>query len=244
MRFIHANGVFRIPKQKHKHIFRCEYVSCKTMKKYLLLFGLLSVILSLAGCATNRKLQAASILKQSGLEVTAVRLVGFELDKTLFPATASAGAFPNAQVLPLVQKLLQGELDKPLGQVHLQIVLRLQNRSQDTLWIDALQGEVSLDTLLTSPLSLVAPIVLKPGYTDALLLTEIPLDKRLFTLESAQTYAVRGVMSAALKSDGKRDDLEFNERKKIPAEAVQQFVQTAQKSLIEQILTNWVGSLL
>lgn len=215
------------------------------MKNKYLILVLLGATFWLVGCAANRKLQAASILKQCHMQIVAVTVNQFELSPDLFPESNDPkNPFPNAQVLPLVQKMLQGNLEQPLGSVHLQIELQIQNRGNDSLWVDSLQAQVQLDSLLQSPLRLLQPVVLGPGSHRAFVATSVPLDPKLFTLSSAKNYRIHGVMVAALEPDGPRMSLDFDEQKPIPQQALDTFLKNAQKDLIEQLLTQWVGTLL
>lgn len=215
------------------------------MKNKYLILGLAWVVLLLVGCAANRKLQAASILKQCHMQIAAVQVERFELSPDLFPESNDANnPFPNAQVLPLVQKMLEGQLEQPLGFVHLRIEMQIDNQSEDSLWVDSLEAQVQLDSLLQSPLRLLHPVVLGPGSHRAMVATSVPLDPKLFTLSSAKNYRIFGVMVAALQPEGSRMSLDFDEKKPIPQEALDSFLKNAQKDLIQQLLTQWVGTLL
>jgi len=214
------------------------------MKQWILLMVVALAVLS--GCSANRKLQAAGILRQCKAEIVAVELDSYTLDSTLFPALhgKSTEALPNANVLPLVQKLLNGELERPLGVATLLVRLRVQSQSPDTLWIDSLEGVLSLDTLMSSPVNLAKPVLLHKGANEVVVAARLDLSPRLFALARAREYGIRGVAHAALKSDGKRVELEFDEKRPLPKDQVDQLLKTARQSLIEQVVSSWAKSIM
>jgi hypothetical protein len=213
------------------------------MRKWILV---LVCLVALGGCSANRKLQAASIVRQCKADISKVELGEFKLDSLLFPSQKGgrAEAFPNANVLPLVQKLMNGELERPLGEIRLDLTLRVENRSKDSLWIDALDGTVALDTLLTTPLRLTRPVLLLPGVSEAPLQIRLPVDQRLFALESVKNYRLRGVARAALEANGQRVELEFDETKKLDSATVKSYMDAAKQAVVEQVLTGWAQSLM
>ena len=198
------------------------------------------------GCSAGRKMQAASILKQCKAEITGVSLQDIELDSLLFPALhgKSKDLLPNAAVLPMVQKLLNGQMERPLGVARLRITLQVRNASPDSLWLDALDGELALDTLLRTPLHMSAPALLKPGASELQVDASVPLDQKLFALSSVRQYRLSGMATAALQSDGSRVELEFDEKRPLPKEQVDQMLQSAKQALIEQVVSSWASSLM
>lgn len=206
------------------------------MKKHLLLL-LLSVILF--GCATQRKLHVASVLKECKPQVRAVSIDSFVLDSLVFPK-AGGEAFPNAFILPLAQKLLAGQLDQTLGTAHLRISLDIENKGKDSVWVSDLKGTAWLDTLLSAPMHLASPGALKPGTNQMDFLLEVPVDGRVFQLTKARSYRLQGVMTALY--DDNEVPLSFDESKPLSEEKVNELARIAQQSLVQSTLEKWVGS--
>ena len=207
------------------------------MKK---LWILLLLSLLLFGCATQRKLHVASVLKECKPQVRAVAIDSFVLDSIAFPK-AGAEAFPNAFILPLAQKLMAGQLDQTLGTAHLRISLDIENKGKDSVWVSALQGTAWFDTLISAPLRLASPGALRPGANQMDFLLEVPVDGRVFQLTKARSYRLQGVMTALY--DGNEVPLSFDESKPLTEEKVNELARIAQQSLVQSTLEKWVGSL-
>jgi len=211
------------------------------MKRIIIL--LVSVLI-ISACTANRKLQAAAILRQCKVELGEIQFQGFMLDSNLFPNSKSTDDFPNSEVLPLVQKLFNGKLERPLGHFKLGLTLHVRNLSKDTLWLHSLNGIFALDSIVESPVLLTKSSVLVPGYSEMQLQATLPLDQSLFQLTQVQNYRIQGAAEASLASEDEGFILEFDEKRPIPSGKIDSLLTQAKQSLIEQVLSNWVGSLM
>jgi hypothetical protein len=187
---------------------------------------LLLVIAALTcGCATSSKIQAAAFLRQCKIEVADVEIRNISLD--------------SAAVLIVIQQLLSGQLDRPVGHATLAVRLRVDSRNEDTLLVDKLEGEISLDTLVRSPVKLVGTALLRPGISEATLEAVVPLDTNLLKLPSAQNYRLQGAGSGTLQAKRRHIELEFDEQGPLP-EKIKKKLKSANKLVMDEVLSGWI----
>lgn len=220
------------------------------MAKYFLpkILGLFFVLLSfvlLDGCAATRKIDAASILSKTKLEIGNVTLDSVNINKDLFPEKGfMSGFLPNPQVVTMVQNFARGIIEKELGTASLSVDLVATNQTKDTLWVRTFNAEMTLDSLVTLPLTLKDSCILKPGANSLAVTTKFPIDARLFKLPSVRHFKIKGTLEVALDSAGVSVPLDFNEEKDITDEQMSVIEDKAKTSIINGLVNDWVGALL
>ncbi len=186
----------------------------------LIILALLS-----CGCATSSKRQAVTFLRQCKFEIADVELRDISMD--------------SAAVFVVVEQLLSGQLDRPVGHAKLAVRLRVDSRNEDTLLVDKLEGEILLDTLLQSPVKLVGTALVPPGLSEATLEASVPLDTNLLKLPSVQNYRLRGVGSGTLQAKSRRIELQFDEQGALP-EKIKKKLKSAKQLVMDGILSGWM----
>lgn len=206
---------------------------------------LLFVAVNFNGCAAARKIDAASILSKTKVEIGSVKLDSVNINKDLFPEKGfMSGLLPNPQVVTMVQNFARGIIEKELGTASLSVDLVATNQSKDTLWVRNFTAEMTLDSLVTLPLSLKDSCVLKPGANSMVVTTKFPIDSRLFKLPSVRHFKIKGNLEVALDSNGVSVPLDFNEEKNITDEEMKVIEEKARTSIINGLVNDWVGALL
>ena len=214
--------------------------------------GHISLILALtasflAGCATMRKLDAASILKKTHIEFQELVLDSVDINPNLFDKAGEAiksSLLPNPQVVTMVQNLARGIIESELGKANLSIVLKATSSDEDTLWVRSFTANIALDSVIELPLSLKDSSILAPGENRFVVTTQFPLDKRLFKLNSITKYRIKGVLQVALKADGETVPLEFDIEHPISPEEIKALEDRARETLLSGIINDWVGAIL
>lgn len=213
-------------------------------KAAFLLVSFLCLVM-LASCATMRKIDAASILRNTTLEFEALSLDSVNINKDLFPEKGLASSLlPNPQVVTTLQNFARGIIEKELGTASLDIALSATNASKDTLWIRSFNADITLDTIITLPVTLKDSSQLKPGKNSLSVKTQFPLDRRIFKLPDVRHFKIVGVLEAALDSNGKTIPLDFNIERDISDEEMNKIMETVRTSIINGIVNNWVGAIL
>ena len=167
---------------------------------------LLSIILFLMtalmmdGCAVTQKLSAADILSKTVLEFDNLSLDSASINKDLFPKSddLKKSLLPNPHVIALVQDFARGILEKEIGKIHLTATLNAKNQSNDTLWIRGLMANLVLDTLMELPVALRDSVKLVPGDNRIVLVTEMPIDRRIFRLMDVNVVHIVGRMDVSV----------------------------------------------
>lgn len=200
----------------------------------------------LFGCATMRKLDAASILKETKLEFKELTLDSVSINPNLFEKVGDAitkSLVPNPQVVSLVQNLAQGIIDTQLGFANLGVTLRVASLDKDSLWVNRLDASIILDSLMELPLSLKSSYILSPGFTEMALSTRFPLDKRVFKLNEIRSYRIKGALVVSLEADGEPVPLEFDIRHEISPEEMRALEDNVRQSILNGLINDWVGAL-
>lgn len=209
-----------------------------------LLMALLGILV-LAGCSATRKIAAADILSKTKLEFEALSLDSVNINKDLFPEKGLASGFlPNPQVVTMLQNFARGIIEKELGTASLDIALSATNESKDTLWIRSFNANITLDTIITLPVTLKDSSQLNPGKNSLSVKTQFPLDRRIFKLPDVRHFKIVGVIEVALDSDGATVPLDFNIERDISDEEMRNIMETVRTSIINGIVNDWVGAIL
>ncbi|SHJ35558.1 hypothetical protein SAMN05720471_1318 [Fibrobacter sp. UWP2] len=219
-------------------------------KKFSLAKPVLATVLALlmvlcVGCATVRKLDAASILKNTKVEFRELVLDSVEIKPNLFENAKEAiksSLLPNPQVVSMVQNLARGIIESELGKANLSATLVATSKDEDSLWVRKFAGTLTLDSLIELPFTLKDSCILAPGETPFTLTTQFPLDKRLFELENVKKYRIKGVLEVALKADGETVPLEFDIVHDIKPEEIKALKEQARESLLNGIVSDWVDA--
>ena len=218
------------------------------MKKILLAACvLLFAVISMDGCATVRKIDAASILSNMKVEFRELTLDSVTLNPDILKQLGGAvigGLLPNPRVIALVQNIAKGKIDVDLGSAYLGIALDVQNPSEDTLWLRSFNANIALDTLMDLPLALKDTVMLAPGVTKVLLTANFPLDSRIFKLKNLTGVNAKGQIIVALDSAGEPVPFDFNIRHDIPHEELVALEDNVRQSVLNSILNDWVGAIL
>lgn len=218
------------------------------MKKLALtIFTLFLFVLSLDGCATVRKLNAASILQNTTLELHEVTLDSVSINPGLFEKVGEAlknSILPNPQVVTLVQNLARGIIEKDLGNANLGATVLVTSRDEDSLWIVGFDAKLMLDTLMELPVVLKDSCILAPGPNKIFLAIELPLDKRIFELAGVRKYRIKGVLDVALKADGEKVALDFDIEHAIAPEEIKNLEDSIRQTILNSLIGDWVNALL
>lgn len=212
---------------------------------------LLSIILffmtalMMDGCAVTKKLSAADILSQAVLEFDNLSLDSASINKDLFPKSddLKKSLLPNPHVIALVQDFARGILEKEIGKIHLTATLNAKNQSNDTLWIRGLMANLVLDTLMELPVALRDSVKLVPGDNRIVLVTEMPIDRRIFRLMDVNVVHIVGRMDVSLKEQEEAFTLDFDQERKISQEEKQALADKARTSVLDNIVSDWVGAI-
>lgn len=208
-----------------------------------LIFALMASFL--ASCAVTKKITAADILSKTKLEFEAISLDSVNINKDLFPEKGLASSLlPNPQVVTTLQNFARGIIEKELGKASLDIALSATNSSKDTLWIRSFNANITLDTIITLPVTLKDSSLLKPGKNSLSVKTQFPLDRRIFKLPDVRHFKIVGVIEVALDADGATIPLDFNIDRDISDEEMNNIMETVRTSIINGIVNNWVGAIL
>ena len=216
------------------------------MKQFTLpIFVLFFLVALLDGCATVRKIDAASILSKTKLEFRELALDSVTINPDLFDLKANVknSLLPNPQVVTMVQNLARGIIEKELGKAHLTATMVANNNSGDSLWVRKLDATLSLDTLIDLPLVLKDTSVLAPGSSTINLSTQFPLDQRMLGLTTITKYRIKGAIHVALESDGPTVVLDFDIEHPITPEEIKALEDRARKTLLDGLVSDWVYSI-
>lgn len=214
-------------------------------KMYARIFLVFLGLTMLSGCATMRKLDAASVLSNTKLEFQELVLDSVNISPNLFEKVGEAfrnSLLPNPQVVSIVQNLARGIIDSELGKANLTAVLKATSKDKDSLWVREFMASFALDSLIELPLVLKDSCILAPGENTLAVTTQFPLDKRLFQLENVKKYRVKGVLKVALKADGETVPLEFDIEHEIKPEEIKAIKEQAKDNLLNGLVSDWVGS--
>lgn len=215
------------------------------MKKILFFVGMSAFALAIFGCATVKKLTAADVLSKTKLEFESLSLDSATINKDLFPKSSDLkkGLLPNPHVVALVQDFARGILEKEIGKAHLTVGLNAKNTGEDTLWIRGLMASLVLDSLMDLPVALRDSVKLVPGDNRIFLITEMPVDRRIFKLMDVNVIHIVGRMDVSLKASEEAFTLDFNQDRKISQEEKQALADKARTSVLDNIVSDWVGAI-
>ena len=209
-----------------------------------LLLALLGILM-LTSCAATRKIAAADILSKTKIEFESLSLDSVNINRDLFPdKSVISSLLPNPQVVTLLQNFARGIIEKELGKANIDIALSATNGSKDTLWIRSFNADITLDTIITLPVTLKDSSLLNPGKNSLSVKTQFPLDRRIFKLPDVRHFKIVGIIEVALDSDGKTIPLDFNIERDISDEEMNKIMETVRTSIINGIVNNWVGAIL
>ena len=217
--------------------------NCSIRSLALVAVSILAILF--AGCATVKKLSAADILSKTKLEFESLTLDSATINKDLFPKSndLKKGLLPNPHVVALVQDFARGILEKEIGKAHLTATLNAKNTGEDTLWIRGLMASLVLDSLMDLPVSLRDTVKLVPGDNKVILVTEMPIDRRIFRLMEVNVVHIVGRMDVSLKASDEAFTLDFNQDRKISQEEKQALADKARTSVLDNIVSDWVGAI-
>ncbi len=215
--------------------------------KYLtLLAAAFSIVPGFLGaCSVTKKLSAADILSKTTLEFESLSLDSATINKDLFPKSDDLmkGLLPNPHVIALVQDFARGILEKEIGKAHLTVGLDAKNSGEDTLWIRGLMANLVLDSLMELPVALRDSVKLVPGDNKVVLVTEMPIDRRIFKLRDVNAVHIVGRMDVSLKAQDEAFTLDFNQERKISQEERHSLADKARTSVLDNIVSDWVGAI-
>ena len=201
--------------------------------------------LMMDGCAVTQKLSAADILSKTLLEFDNLSLDSASINKDLFPKSDNLkkSLLPNPHVIALVQDFARGILEKEIGKIHFTATLNAKNQGNDTLWIRGLMANLVLDTLMELPVALHDAVKLVPGDNRIVLVTEMPIDRRIFRLMDVNVVRIVGRMDVSLKEQEEAFTLDFDQERKISQEEKQALADKARTSVLDNIVSDWVGAI-
>lgn len=221
------------------------------LKKYsallFLLFSIFFIAFNFSGCAAARKINSVTILQNTKFEFKELQLDSVNINPNLFANASEAiktSLLPNPQVINIVQNLAQGIINTELGKANLSVTLLATSKDTDSLWVRKMNAVLSLDSIIDLPLTLKDSCVLAPGKNDIAFSTQFPLDKRLFQLENVRKYRIKGALNVALDAQGPTVLLEFDIEHEIKPEEIKDLKARAQESLLNGLVSDWVGAFL
>lgn len=211
----------------------------------LKIIGISIFALLFASCAMTKKLSAADILSKTKLEFESLSLDSATINPDLFPKSddLKKGLLPNPHVIALVQDFARGILEKEIGHAHLTVGLNARNTGKDTLWIRGLMANLVLDSLMELPVALRDTVKLIPGDNKVVLVTEMPIDRRIFRLMDVNVVHIVGRMDVSLEAGDEAFTLEFDQDRKISQEEKQALADKARTSVLDNIVSDWVGAI-
>lgn len=223
-------------KFKFKFGHKFAFVSAVLLVASALLFN---------GCTLTRKINAAEILSKTKLEFASLSLDSVTINDDLFPQKGFGGGFlPNPQVIAMVQNFAKGILEKEIGKAGLTAILVADNQSTDTLWIKNLNATLKLDSLMELPITLSDTLKLVPGKNLLKVITQMPIDKRLFKLKDIQEIRMLVKTDVSLVAAGEKVELDFNVARTFSQEEKQALAEKARTSVLNSIVNDWVGAIL
>jgi len=216
-----------------------RFIHTSVLTAFAVLFSVL------AGCAVTKKLTAADILSKTKLEFESFALDSATINKDLFPKTDNlmSGLLPNPQVVSLVQDFAKGILEKEIGTAHLTVGLNAKNQGEDTLWIRGFVANLVLDSLMELPVALRDSVTLAPGDNKLFLVTQMPIDRRIFKLGDIQVVHIVGRIDVSLKAQDEAFMLDFDMDRKISHEEKQALADKARTSVLNSIIGDWVDAI-
>ena len=212
-------------------------------------FALISIFacfaLLFSGCTVTKKLTAADILSKTKLEFASISIDSVFINEDLFPKTDNLikGLLPNPQVIAMVQDFARGILEKEIGKASLTAGVVAKNHGQDTLWIRGFSATLMLDSLMELPLTLKDSVKLIPGNNAIEVSTQMPVDRRIFSLMDVQKIRIVGHLDVAVKEGDETLVLDFDMDHAISQEEKQALADRARTSVLNSIVSDWVGAI-
>ena len=130
-----------------------------------------------------------------------------------------------------------------INKAHLTVGLNAKNTGKDTLWIRGLMANLVLDSLMELPVALRDTVKLIPGDNKVILVTEMPIDRRIFRLMDVNVVHIVGRMDVSLEAGDEAFTLEFDQDRKISQEEKQALADRARTSVLDNIVSDWVGAI-
>mgnify|MGYP003571401962 CR=1 FL=1 len=216
------------------------------LKKFALFCILFFTLFAfLSGCAATRKVQAANILKKCKLEVVGASYdsVHVNLDK-FFGNQPSNSLLPNSKAILLVQNIAKGNIPDSLGTLYFGIHVRIQNGSEDTLWLRAAQGIVTFDSISELPIDFKdSSFAIVPGNSETELHTKLNIDGKALKILATDTIRVQGNLDFSLSPNGERIRFAVDEKKPVLPEDRTAFIDKAKNAVLSAIIDAWSSKL-
>jgi hypothetical protein len=93
------------------------------------------------------------------------------------------------------------------------------------------------------PVALRDSVKLVPGNNKIVLVTEMPVDRRIFRLMEVNVVHIVGRMDVSLKAADEAFTLDFDQDRKISQEEKQALADKARTSVLDNIVSDWVGAI-
>jgi hypothetical protein len=93
------------------------------------------------------------------------------------------------------------------------------------------------------PVALRDSVKLVPGDNRIFLITEMPVDRRIFKLMDVNVVHIVGRLDVAVKAQDEAFTLDFNMDRKISQEEKQALADKARTSVLDNIVSDWVGAI-
>lgn len=212
-------------------------------KSIVFLSAALLLVCFFGGCAASRKLKAASVLQKCRMEILGASLDSVEIDVSRF-TTPKTSPLPNAGLVLLVQNIAKGKIPDSLGTLHLEILSRIHNASEDTLWLRSAEGTVHFDTLFAVPVSKRdSAVAISPGDSEIPLAAKIQIGQKLLKILSTDTLRIVGDLELSLSEDGETVSFHVDERRVVSPEDRAKFIDMAREELLSAIIDIWTARL-
>lgn len=213
--------------------------------KNILILLFLSILFT--SCATVNKVKAAKTLSEVKIQFVSASLDSLKGNPDLFEkiGTATKSILPNPQVVIIVQDLARGIINSRLATAYVAInATATLPEGADTLYVRKVSGEFSLDSLYTLPISVNDSIVLASGTQAFKIQTELPIDKRLFSIMDVNELRIKGTIAISFEPESELISFDFDEKHVVTPEEKKTFVDNARDLVLRTLVGDWVNAIL
>jgi len=176
-------------------------------------------------------------VKKLNIAVKIVICLGLSL---LWLSCATSKKIKTASILKKCEFTFQrAGIDSFLGDsLKFSVFLNTNNKGEDSVFIQRLNGTFYLDSLFEIPFSLQNPMWLSPGRGQISFSGAVQLDLlKLLSLPSVKKFRMQGKAFVALKPEQETTEMDFDETRDIPPDLMEKML----KRLIEEAGKKIIG---
>jgi hypothetical protein len=178
-----------------------------------------------------------SVVKKFNITVKIVICLGLAL---LWLSCATSKKIKTANILKKCEFTFQrATIDSFTGNsLKFSVFLNANNKGEDSLYIQRLNGTLYLDSLFEIPFSLQNPKWISPGNGQVSFSGEVQLELfKLLALPNVKKFRMQGKAFVALKPEQETTDIDFDETRDIPPDLAEKMI----KKLIEETSKKIIG---